>query len=130
VIVSLPFTDLSTAFTLSAEEAELYHVSQICSADMMAGITHVNESEKTKVSATLTIPVAYTDLKLDVNVVAQNNQTGSYYYYSQYQFASVASPTSAPTGSERGCGLFGLGIFYPFTFCGFFGRLLLGDRDC
>lgn len=35
--------------------------------------------------------------------------------------APNSSPVAAPT---RPCGLLGLGIFCPFTFCGFFGRLL------
>ena len=129
VIVSRPFTDVSGAFTLSAEEAAMLQISQICRIE--SGVTHVDESFKTKTSATLTIDEAYPDLKLDVNVVVQNNETGSLYYYSQYTFASIA-PAAAPTGGGTGggCGVFGLGILCPFSFCGFFGRLILGDRDC
>jgi hypothetical protein len=128
VIVSRPSTDLSGALSLSAEESALLQVSQVCSFEIKAGVTHMDESFKTMVSSTLSIDEPYADLKLDVNVVVQNNETGSYYYYDQYTFASVGPSTGG--GTEGGCGLFGLSIFCPFTFCGFFGRLLLGDRDC
>jgi hypothetical protein len=40
----------------------------------------------------------------------------------------VRAPVPAPIKKE--CGLFGEGIFCPFTFCGFFGRLLFGKRNC
>lgn len=124
VIVSKANTDMSGTFSLTTEEAVLIRISDICTTAIRGGVTHNDESFKTKVSATMNFDQAYTDLKLDVNVVVQNNETGSYYYYDQYTFA-VTAP--AATG---GCGLFGLSIFCPFTFCGFFGRLLLGDRDC
>ena len=132
IIVSKPFTDLSSTFSLSTEEAALLQVSAICAAEIKGGVTHNDESFKTAVSATMTFDQAYTDLKLDVNVVVQNNETGSYYYYDQYTF-SVTAPTAAPASGPSGgggCGLFGLSIFCPLNFCGFFGRLLFGDRDC
>ena len=132
VIVSKASTDFTDVFTLSTEEATLIQKSEFCPALARGGVTHVSPDEKNKVSATMTFDKAYTDVKLDVNVVTQNNDTGSYYYYSQYIFAVNAAPAGSPSGSGSGsdCGLFGLGIFCPFTFCGFFGRLLLGDRDC
>jgi hypothetical protein len=41
--------------------------------------------------------------------------------------APVPVPVPAP---GRKCGLFHKGIFCPFTFCGFFGRLIFGSKNC
>ena len=38
--------------------------------------------------------------------------------------APAGSPVAAPTTGDKSCGLLGLSIFCPLTFCGLFGRLL------
>jgi hypothetical protein len=40
----------------------------------------------------------------------------------------VRAPVPAPIKKE--CGLFREGVLCPLTFCGFFGKLILGKRNC
>ena len=129
VIVSKPAVAVSGVFSLTTEEQALIKISDFCSPFLRDGVTHVSSVDKTKISTTMTFPEATSGLFFDVNVVAQNNATGSLYYHSQYAF-NVVTPASAPGGGGSDCGLLGLGIFCPLTFCGFFGRLLFGQRDC
>ena len=122
-------------FSLTAADATKLQISTVCPTTAASGVTHVDRELKTSVEATIRFDENVQDLLLDVNIVLINrlvSEGGSAYYYSQYKI-NVEGPTKAPTVAPTGgsnCGLFGLGIFCPFSFCGFFGRLLLGPRDC
>lgn len=88
-----------------------------CVGTPVAGVTHSERSVKTSANSTLRWDGEDGDvLLLDVNIVVQNNVTGSFYYYSQYRLKAVV-PESPPVN----CGLFGLGFFCR---CGFFRKLL------
>jgi hypothetical protein len=110
VVVSKVVTNLSGRFSLSTTEQALVKISDICTGELKSGFTHVDNSLKQNVSATLDFAgKGYADLKLDVNVVLQNNEFGSKYYYDQYTFtikASPGSPTSAPTRAPTGAPVF------------------------
>jgi hypothetical protein len=87
----------------------------------VASIVHTEPSEKQSLKGTFKWPVANEKLYLDVNVVKNNNNvTLSQYYYSQYILQGGIRPPPPRTS----CGLLGLSIFCPFTFCGVVGRLL------
>jgi hypothetical protein len=137
----------STNFTSAVLQpvGPLLQASTPCAVLRRAGVTHISAVSKTTSSSTLNVPTNVADLKLDVNVVVANNEVqGSIYYYNQYSLTVTgASPTApTPAGSPAStpnmspvkapikCGLFGLSIFCPFTFCGFLGRLIFGTRNC
>jgi hypothetical protein len=87
----------------------------------VASISHTERSEKKSLTGTLYWPVPNQKLYLDVNIVKNNNETAkSQYYYTQFILQGGVRPDPAPPR----CGLLGLSIFCPFTFCGVFGRLL------
>lgn len=89
-----------------------------CENFALASLVHEEPSEKQNLPGKFFWPVEGQVLYLDVNIVRNNNQTaGSQYSFSQYvlQTATIQAPS---------CGLLGLSIFCPFTFCGIFGRLL------
>ena len=141
VIVSKPGIPILNAFSLTTnDETKLQSQNATCAPLNADGVTHVDNEIKTSVEATLNFDQNIQELLLDVNVVVVNrivSNGGSFYYYSQYKInveGATSSPTLAPIrggiGGGSGCGLLGLGIFCPTSFCGFFGRLLLGDRDC
>jgi hypothetical protein len=109
----------------------LLQASLPCAQLRRAGVTHISAVSKTTSSSTLNVPTNVADLKLDVNVVVANNEVqGSIYYYDQFEFTVTGAPTAAPVKPPVKCGLFGLSIFCPFTFCGFLGRLIFGSRNC
>jgi hypothetical protein len=96
----------------------------------LAGVTHVSGSDKTSALAKFSVNANIDVVKFDVNiVVANNDNSGSIFYYTQYQL-KVTGATNAPTPAPRSCGLLGLKIFCPFSFCGIFGRAILGPRSC
>jgi hypothetical protein len=104
----------------------------ICEFDFTrSGVTHLNNDIKTSVSATMRFTENIADLLFDANIVVVNNAQESFYYYTGYTI-NVVGATSPPTRAprRRKCGLFGLGLFCPFTACGLFGRWLYGDDFC
>jgi hypothetical protein len=120
----------STNFTSAVLQpvGPLLQASTPCAVISRAGVTHNSAALKTTSSSTLNVPKNVADLKLDVNVVVANNDVqGSIYYYNQFSF-TVTTP--APVKPRIRCGLFGLSIFCPFTFCGFLGRLIFGSKNC
>ena len=90
-----------------------------CATVNVASMVQVINTQKTLVGVGLTWPAVDVNLFLDTTIVVNNNATaGSQYYFTQYPMRSaVISP-------EPTCGLLGLGIFCPLSFCGIFGRLL------
>jgi hypothetical protein len=92
-----------------------------CENFNVASMTHSEKSEKKSLKGTFKWPVANQKLYLDVNVVKNNNITAkSQYYFTQYILQGGIRPPPPSTS----CGLLGLSIFCPFTFCGVVGRLL------
>jgi hypothetical protein len=133
LIVSKTAVDVSGKFTLSTAQATDLKISDICPSEGKSGVTHVDRNIKTSVATTMKFDQTYDDLFFDVNVVVVNNDTDSFYYHSQYTFDVVAgatAPAGAPTTGSSKCGIFGLSIFCPLTFCGFFGKLLFGSENC
>lgn len=83
------------------------------------GLTHSEPSLKSTADGTLRWDTVGDIVSLDVNIVVVNNAVdGSVYYYTNYKLRAAA-----PAESES-CGLFGLKLFCPLSFCGLFGRLL------
>ena len=91
-----------------------------CEKFPYGGYTHSEPSLKSTANGTLRWDTVGSELfSLDVNIVVVNNATaGSIYYYTNYKLRAVA-----PVESDA-CGVFGLDLFCPLTFCGLFGRLL------
>jgi hypothetical protein len=120
-----------TSTNLITGTADLQNSEPCAFAKGRAGVTHVNNNDKTSALAKLSIPANVDVVKLDVNIVVANNGVqGSIFYYTQYTL-KVSGATNSPIAAPRiSCGLFRLGIFCPFTFCGLFGRLLFGTKEC
>jgi hypothetical protein len=114
-------------FKLQPEQESKLKLSNVCDDEFRSGVTHFNNDTKTSVEATVKFDENYDELFLDVNVVVSNRVTaegGSFFYWDQFKL-KVEGATPAPK-----CGLFCLGIFCPFTLCGFLGRLLFGSVRC
>ena len=92
-----------------------------CEGLEWAGLSHDENSLKEEMNSTLRWDILGDKFLFDVNIVVQNNVSGSIYYYSQYKLIAVA--VQAPA---KPCGILGLELFCPGTGtgCGFFGRLL------
>jgi hypothetical protein len=129
VIASSASTNFTSAVLQPAGVSEfILKASPSCGEISRAGVTHKSPDTKTITYSSLLVPKNLADLKLDVNVVVANNAiNGSIYYYNQFSFNVI---TPAPVKPRIRCGLFGLAIFCPFTFCGFFGRLIFGSKNC
>jgi Reeler domain len=131
MIVSKSALLTTDIFTLSTAQATDLQLNALCPNEGRSGVTHVDNNVKTSIAATMQFDENIDDLKFDVNVVVQNNDAGSFFYWTQYTLKVVgatAPPTAAPR--SRGCGLFGFNLFCPFTLCGLFGRLIFGDDFC
>lgn len=94
-----------------------YQVPIACEKLPYSGYTHTEPSLKSTADGTLRWDIAGDEFLLDVNIVVQNNATGSIYYYTNYRLRAV-------TPVDKSCGLLGLSILCPLTFCGLFGSIL------
>jgi hypothetical protein len=103
--------------TLNLTPLPPYQVPIACAKLPYSGFTHTEPSLKSTADGTLRWDTLGDELLLDVNIVVQNNATGSVYYYTNYKLRAAAPV-------EESCGLLGLSIFCPLSFCGVFGRLL------
>jgi hypothetical protein len=135
VIASSASTNFTSAVLQPAGVSEdTLKTSLPCAEIGRAGVTHNSSDTKTITYYTLIVPKNLADLKLDVNVVVANNAiNGSIYYYNQFSFNVTSAPpppTAAPVKPRIRCGLFGLAIFCPLTYCGFLGRLIFGSKNC
>ena len=133
VIVSKPGISTVGSFSLTTDgTTKLQSQSELCFSLKADGVTHIDNELKTSVEASLTFDENIQEVLLDVNVVVVNRMVsdgGSFYYYSQYKI-NFEGATASPTVTPVCRGFLGIGIFCPFLFCGFFRRLLLGNRDC
>ena len=133
LIVSKAGNSTVDAFSLTTADATKLQINTLCPSNAASGVTHVDNEIKTSVEATMRFDENFQDLILDVNVVVINrlvSEGGSFYYYSQYKI-NVQGATPPPTPAKnRRCGIFRLGLFCPFSACGFFGRLIYGDDFC
>jgi hypothetical protein len=149
VLVHHDSLDTSTALT----PLELYQSAPGCRGTKIAGVTHRNNLWKNSSEPIALLKwdaVGTTDLRINVNVVIDNNWTDSVYFYTQFTLESVlANPDIVPTASPlpnysestiptvssspppptRRCGLLHMGVFCPKTACGWAGRLLGMCRD-
>jgi hypothetical protein len=96
-----------------------YQIPIACEKLPYSGFTHKEPSLKSTADGTLRWDTLGDEFLLDVNIVVQNNVSGSIYYYTNYRLRAAT-----PVVTETSCGLFGLSIFCPLTFCGIFGKLL------
>jgi hypothetical protein len=137
ILSQVGFSTIGTFQLTTDDELAKAKISDPCIQAGYGGITHIDAELKSNVTTTMKFDRNYDDLRFDVNIVVMNRnplEGGSEYYYSQYTMkvegannAATKSPTPAPT---RGCGLFGRSMFCPFTFCGFFSRLIFGSDGC
>jgi hypothetical protein len=137
ILSQVGFSTIGTFQLTTDDELAKVKISDPCIQAGYGGITHIDAELKLNVTTMMKFDQNYDDLKFDVNIVVMNRNLfdgGSEYYYSQYTMkvegandVATKSPTPAPT---RGCGLFGRSMFCPFTFCGFFSRLILGSDGC
>jgi hypothetical protein len=95
-----------------------YQVPIACEKLPYSGFTHKEPSLKSSASGKLRWDTVGDEFLLDVNIVVQNNATGSIYYYTNYRLQAVTP------AEPKSCGLLGLNLFCPLTFCGIFGKLL------
>jgi Reeler domain len=137
ILSQVGYSTLGTFQLTTDDELSKVKISDPCIESNYGGITHINADLKDNVTATMSFDENYADLRFDVNIVVQNRNAlegGSEYYYSQYSMkveGAESVATKAPTGAPtRGCGLFGLTLFCPLTFCGFFARLFFGREEC
>ena len=134
LIASNAGVNMAGTFSLTTDDATKLKASDSCPLINADGVTHVDNELKTSVEASMTFQQNVQDLLLDVNIVVINRELfvgGSFYYWSQYKIDVADSPSSAPSPSGgSGCLIFlGVRFFCP-NFCGFFGQLLLGPRNC
>lgn len=115
VLIILSKTGFNT--TLNLTPLPPYQVPIACEKLPYSGFTHKEPSFKSTASGTLRWDTVGDELSLDVNIVVANNATASIYYYTNYKLR-------AATPVRSSCGLLGLSLFCPLTFCGVFGRLL------
>jgi Reeler domain len=100
-----------------------------CGGTNISGVTHAENSFKTEVTAILHYDDTSDACMLDVNIVTANNEIdGSSYFFSQYYLRAQEEGDDHDDDDKeikpKRCGLFGLSIFCPFTFCGMLGRFL------
>jgi Reeler domain len=136
MILSKPGVPTLGLFKLQPEQESKLKVSDICEDYYRSGVTHIDSDLKTSVEATVKFDENYDEIFLDVNVVVINRQIsegsegGSSFYWDQFKLkveGATPAPSQAPAPK---CGLFRLGIFCPFTLCGFLGQLLFGSVGC
>lgn len=112
----------------------------------VAGCTHQTNSLKINGGVTLQVSRATAGLLFDINIVIQNDYTGSICNYSHYELNAVGEdvpivepgkpftkpirvPTKSPAKSVlpiKSCGLFGASVVCPLSLsgCGWLGRLV------
>jgi hypothetical protein len=114
-----------------------------CGGTNISGVTHAENSFKSEANAILHYDTTTGVCILDVNIVTANNEVdGSSYFFSEYFLRAVDDGDDDHDDGDhddedgdhddeddhddesKSCGLFGLSMFCPFTFCGMFGRLL------
>ena len=90
----------TTYDALTATSSDVKVASECTGLEGVGGVTHVSNSDKTVVTATLKLDEIASDLPLDVTVVVQNsgNTDTSEYFYSGYFLSSIDS--SGPTASS------------------------------
>jgi hypothetical protein len=117
-LVLLSHPDSSTTYngTLSVTSPQ-YKLSPVCAGEIATGITHVDRTIKTLFEAGLNLKKNAKDVALDVNIVLQNNATGSAYFYSRFQLEVFGGKEEKPPS----CGPLGLKLFCA---CGLVGKLL------
>ena len=119
--------DTRTPAALTITDSNRTKESIGCENFKVSSVVHTEPSEKNSLTMSFKWPTLGQKLFLDVNIVKNNNDTvGSQYYFTQYPMqAGDIDPfcrrlrLSPPT-----CGLLGLNIFCPLSFCGIFGRRL------
>lgn len=96
-------TNVDTTGALTSVDANVLKICELCEAPVV-GLTQVDSSPKISVEARMRLDQAATNVRLDVTMVAINNETISVYGYDAYYFSfngdSVpATPSvSAPAG--------------------------------
>lgn len=116
VLLSKVDVDVSTGLSVKADSVD-YQLAPVCLETFTAGITHIGRNVKQVFESTLRLDKGIKNLQLDVNVVLQNNITGSLFYWSKFEVESFGN---APPK----CGILGLRIWCPLKACGIVGRLL------
>jgi hypothetical protein len=137
--------DMSTALT----PLDPFQTAPGCRGTKIGGVTHRNNLWKNSTEPIALLRwdgVGTTDIRLNVNVVIDNNWTDSIFYYTQFTLESiVANPDIVPTASPlpnfsessnptlspptKRCGMLHMGVFCPLEACGWAGRLLGMCRD-
>jgi hypothetical protein len=122
VLLSKESVDL-TAGLLVSEDSPTYQRNSRCSSDnsLVGGVTHRDSTFKKEPEATLRVDRGVKDLLLDVNVVLQNNATGSIYFHTTFKLNALGRTARIP--KFRTCGLLGLSVFCPHSRCGWIGRI-------
>jgi hypothetical protein len=119
VLVSSPGKNLNAAITPTLPE---FQSAPVCGSEFTGGVTHVDRTLKKEFVANLRVNQGLSPLYLDVNIVPQNNVTGSTYWYSRYELKVTGGAARIP--KFRTCGLLGLSVFCPLSRCGWPGRIL------
>jgi len=92
----------TTYDALTATSSDVKVASECTGLEGVGGVTHVSNSDKTVVTATLKLDEIASDLPLDVTVVVQNsgNTDTSEYFYSGYFLSSIDSSGPAASSSQ------------------------------
>jgi hypothetical protein len=124
--------DTSAALTPLAP----FQTAKGCRGTKIGGVTHRDNLWKNSSEATALLrwdEVGTTQIRLNVNVVIDNNFTDSIFYYTQFTLESIMAnadmvPTASPLPNYSDaqptadrCGLFRLGVICPLTACGWGG---------